>query len=70
MELPDKRGQRIDIQHPLIHTILAPNGTKALKAKIDAWVREPRRFFKLLRGREWRFPRVEYQVSLERTPVG
>lgn len=65
-----KKGQRIDIQHPLLHTLLAPNGTKALKVKINAWVREPRRFFRVLRGREWRFPSVDYAVSLERNPIG
>jgi hypothetical protein len=65
-----KKGQRIDVQHALLHTLLAPNGTVALTAKIDTWVREPRRFFKVLRGREWRFPTVEYRVSLERNPKG
>lgn len=65
-----KKGQRIDIQHALLHTLLAPNGTEALKSKINAWVREPRRFFKVIRGREWRFPTVEYDVSLERNPIG
>jgi hypothetical protein len=65
-----KKGQRIDIAHALVHTLLAPNGTKGLTAKIDTWVREPRRFLKLVRGREWRFPTVEYAVSLERTPLG
>jgi hypothetical protein len=61
-----KKGQRIDLNHPLLHTLLAPAGTKKLHAKIETWLREPTRFFGVLRGIEWRFPAVEYDISLER----
>jgi hypothetical protein len=60
-----KQGQKIDINHALLHTLLAPHGTKKLHATIETWVRQPRRFLKLFRGIEWRFPPVTYDISLE-----
>jgi len=64
-----KGGQRIDLNHTLLHTLLAPDGTEQLHVYIDSWVRRPRRLLGLLKGVEWRFPRVEYDVSLESQPL-
>jgi hypothetical protein len=63
-----KKGQRIDLNHTLLHTLLAPDHTKQLHVCIDSWVRQPRRVLGLLKGIEWTFPRVEYDVSLESQP--
>jgi len=60
-----KRGQRIDVNHALLHTLLAPHGTKNLHAKIQTWVRQPRGLFGPLRAIEWQFPVVEYDICLQ-----
>ena len=64
-----KVGQRIDVNHTLLHTLLVPSTTMALHCKIASWVREPRRFFKWLKAREWKFPTVEYDISLDSDPL-
>jgi hypothetical protein len=64
-----KKGQRIDVNHTLLHTLLAPNGTKQLHVCIESWVRQPVKVLKLRKGIEWKFPQVEYDVSLESNPL-
>jgi hypothetical protein len=64
-----KAGEGMDVNHTLLQTLLVPEGTTQLHVQIDSWIREPRRFLKLFRSVEWKFPTVEYDVPLEAGPL-
>ena len=60
------RGREsIDTFQPLFQTLLVPRGTATLRFTIDTWVRGSGRFFGLVGAREWVYPPVTFDVSLE-----
>jgi hypothetical protein len=60
-----KRGDRLDGNHRLMHTVLLPPGTTRLTVSIETWLRTRRFVPGPNRHRQWDYPAQPFTVSLE-----
>ncbi|MFL5863977.1 MAG: hypothetical protein ACJ780_24930 [Solirubrobacteraceae bacterium] len=64
-----KRGDRLDSNHRLMHTVLLPTGTTRVMVSIEIWLRTRRLLPGPKRHRQWNYPAQPFTVSLERLGV-
>ena len=60
-----RADERIDLHQPLFHSLLVPAGTESIQLTIETWIRRSQRLFRWRSPRQWLYPPIDFDVSLE-----
>jgi hypothetical protein len=56
--------ESIDVNQPLLQTIMVRRGTPAIRMDVETWVRRNGRFFGLGGARHWTYPRQSFEIDV------